>query len=201
LTGRLAIRVLAVKDVDHATTSRFARGPETFVIIKVEDVARVRTKSTRNDKWLDEAHDIDVDKANEIEMTVYDKPGDNHMPIGLLWIRISDIAEELRKKKIEQEISSSGWVSADKMAHSGTGRPGEGAYNYSQGFGGPAAAGGGNTGMYVNNSGQAQAQGGSAGIDAWFALEPVGQIHLNLNFGKLLMLSKAIPSLTLFSQI
>ncbi|RPB05938.1 protein kinase C [Choiromyces venosus 120613-1] len=185
LTGRLAIRVLAVKDVDHATTPRFTRGPETFVIIKVEDVARVRTKSTRNDKWLEETHDIDVDKANEIEMTVYDKPGDSHMPIGLLWIRISDIAEELRRKKIEQEISSSGWVSADKMANSGgAGRPGEGAYNYNQGFGGPAAAGGGNAGMYVNNSGQAQAQSGSAGIDAWFALEPVGQIHLNLNFVK-----------------
>jgi hypothetical protein len=153
----------------------------------VEDVARVRTKSTRNDKWLDENHEIDVDKANEIEMTVYDKPGDHPMPIGLLWIRISDIAEELRRKKIEQEISNSGWVSAEKMDHSGPARPGEGGYGYGTTFAGPAAAGGGNAGMYVNNTGQSPTQAAPAGIDAWFALEPVGQIHLGLNFGNSLL--------------
>jgi len=103
-----------VQDVDHATTSRFARGPETFIVIKVEDVIQVRTKSTRNDRWLDEGHDIDVNKANEIEITVYDKPGEHPLPIGMLWIRISDLVEELRRKKIEQDISSSVWVSAEK---------------------------------------------------------------------------------------
>lgn len=186
LTGRLTIRVLAVKDVDHATTSRFARGPETFVIIKVEDVVRVRTKSTRNDKWLDENHGVDVDKANEIEMTVYDKPGDHPMPIGLLWVRISDIAEDLRRKKMEQEISGSGWVSAETMENSGP-RPNEGAYGYGQGLSGPSAPGAGGAGLYANTQGGPQApQGpGVLAIDAWFALEPVGQVHLSLSFGNL----------------
>lgn len=185
LTGRLTIRVLAVKDVDHATTSRFARGPETFVIIKVEDVVRVRTKSTRNDKWLDENHGVDVDKANEIEMTVYDKPGDHPMPIGLLWIRISDIAEDLRRKKIEQEISGTGWVSAETMENNP--RPNEGAYSYGQGLVGPSAAGASGAGLYTNTQGGPQAPQGSGAlvIDAWFALEPVGQVHLSLSFGNL----------------
>lgn len=184
LTGRLTIRVIAVKDVDHATTSRFARGPETFVIIKVEDIVRVRTKSTRNDKWLDENHEVDVDKANEIEMTVYDKPGDHPMPIGLLWIRISDIAEDLRRKKIEQEISGSGWVSAETMENSGP-RPDGGAYAYNQGLPGPSAAGAGGAGLYANTQGRPQApqQAGALTIDAWFALEPVGQVNLSLSFG------------------
>ncbi|KAF8461352.1 kinase-like domain-containing protein [Kalaharituber pfeilii] len=182
LTGRLHIRVLAVKDVDHASTSRFARGPETFVVIKVEDLVRARTKSTRNDKWLEESHDIDVDKANEIEITVYDKPGDHPLPIGMLWIRISDIAEEMRRKKIEQEFSASGWVSADHVEN----QPGT-QYAYSPaGIGAPPGAGGG---MYGNTT---VAQGGVAGpdpnsapvVDAWFALEPVGQIRLGLSFVK-----------------
>ena len=50
LTGQLSIRIQAVKDVDHAATSRFARGPETFVAIKVEDNVVARTKTSRTDK-------------------------------------------------------------------------------------------------------------------------------------------------------
>lgn len=176
--------MLAVKDVDHATTSRFARGPETFVIIKVEDLARARTKSTRNDKWLEESHDIDVEKANEIEITVYDKPGDHPLPIGMLWIRISDIAEEMRRKKIEQDISASGWVSADHVEKN---QPGS-QYAFSpQGIGAPPGAP--PQGMYGAGAPTPGAHVGADPasapvIDAWFALEPVGQIRLALNFGK-----------------
>jgi hypothetical protein len=190
LTGRLQIRVLAVKDVDHASTSRFARGPETFVIIKVEDMTRVRTKSTRNDKWLDEGHDIDVDKANEIEITVYDKPGEHPLPVGMLWIRISDLVEELRRKKIEQDISSSGWVSAEKMANSAQGRASDGQ-TYAGSVVPQTGVGvhGGSPTMYMGTSGRVVAHQPTQGpatpnVDAWFALEPVGQIHLSLNFGE-----------------
>jgi hypothetical protein len=188
LTGKLMIRVIAVKDVDHASTSRFARGPETSVVIKVEDQLRVRTKTTRNDKWVEETHDLDVDKANEIEIIVSDKPGDHMLPIGLLWIRLSDIAEEMRRKKIEQEIAGSGWVRAENMGNNQEGPTSP--TNFS--FPGPPPNSG--SGMFANASGgrtvaQAAPQGDSghdhaAVIDAWFALEPVGQIRLQLSFGK-----------------
>ena len=109
LTGNLAITIHAVQDVDHAATGRFARGPETFVIVKVEDNFKVRTKATRTDKWMDEAHNVDIEKANEVELTVYDKSGSNPTPVGMLWIRISDIAEEMRRKKIEADLGGSQW--------------------------------------------------------------------------------------------
>lgn len=188
LTGRLQVRVIAVKDVDHATTSRFARGPETFVIIKVEDATRVRTKSTRNDKWLDEAHEIDVDKANEVELIVYDKPGEHPLPVGMLWVRISDLVEELRRKKIEQEINNSGWVSAEKMANGPAGRASDG-HNFA-GVVSPSAAGTpglppvGASGRVVAQQAVSQGQNSAPNVDAWFSLEPVGQIHLSLNFTK-----------------
>ncbi|EOD47088.1 putative protein kinase c protein [Neofusicoccum parvum UCRNP2] len=123
LTGHLTMRIHQVADVDHAATGRFSRGPETFVIMKVEDVFKGRTKATRNDRWTDEVHEFDIDKANEIELTVYDRAGDHPLPIGLLWIRISDIAEEMRRKRIETELNSSSamWVSADKMGAGGPG--------------------------------------------------------------------------------
>jgi hypothetical protein len=187
LTGRLQVRVLAVKDVDHATTSRFARGPETFVIIKVEDATRVRTKSTRNDKWLDEGHEIDVDKANEVELIVYDKPGEHPLPVGMLWVRISDLVEELRRKKIEQEINNSGWVSAEKMANGPTGRASDG-HNFAGAIAPSATGAPGTPPMYMGTSGRVVAQqpsqgpGSAPNVDAWFSLEPVGQIHLSLNF-------------------
>ncbi|PYI15271.1 kinase-like protein [Aspergillus violaceofuscus CBS 115571] len=180
LTGLLTMRIHAVQDVDHATSSRFSRGPETFVVLKVEDTIKARTKPTRTDRWQDETFNLEIDKANEIELTVYDKSGDRPTPIGMLWVRISDIAEEMRRKKIETEFNASGWVSAEKMGHGGQpGRPDTaGGMGSSQGGpGGPAGASG---------------QGGAAGapgagqviIDSWFALEPVGRIQLSMSFAK-----------------
>lgn len=153
------------------------------MIIKVEDLVRARTKSTRNDKWLEEAHDIDVDKANEIEITVYDKPGDHPLPIGMLWIRISDIAEEMRRKKIEQDMSASGWVSADHVEN----QPGTQQFAFSpQGIGAPQSVSGSMYGSGATPAaGHLGADPNSAPvIDAWFALEPVGQIRLGLSFGR-----------------
>lgn len=185
LSGHLSLRVHAVADVDHAATGRFSRGPETFVIMKVEDNFKGRTKATRNDRWQDEIHEFDIDKANEIELTVYDKAGDHPLPIGMLWIRISDIAEEMRRKKIETELQGSGWVSADNMGGSSGPQPdlqfqpppGQG---YS-GAGGPNAGG-------MRPPGPAGAQGPqpqtSVYIDAWFSLEPVGRIQLTMAFVK-----------------
>ncbi|KAI9703870.1 MAG: Serine/threonine kinase [Candelina mexicana] len=174
LTGHLSIRIHAVKDVDHATTGRLSRGPETFVIMKVEDSFKGRTKPTRTDRWTDELHEIGVDKANEIELTVYDKTGDHPLPIGMLWIRISDIAEDMRRKKIETEFNNSGWVSADKM---------EGGVSPNR-----------QQSQFISNPAQQYGAGGAPGtgpgqaapiaVDAWFALEPVGQIHLTMNFAK-----------------
>lgn len=178
LTGLLTLRIHAVKDVDHAASSRFSRGPETFVVVKVEDTVKARTRATRNDRWSEENFNIEIDKANEIELTVYDKAGDRPTPVGMLWIRISDIAEEMRRKKIETEFNASGWVSADKMTQ-GPGRPDSnpGMSSPSQHPGGPRP------GPPGQNAPGAPA-GGPVMIESWFSLEPAGRIHLTMSFGK-----------------
>ncbi|KAH7388848.1 protein kinase C [Pyrenochaeta sp. MPI-SDFR-AT-0127] len=182
LSGHLSLRIHAVADVDHATTSRFSRGPETFVNIKVEDTIKGRTKPSRNDRWVDEVHEFSIEKANEIEITVYDKTGEHLLPIGMLWVRISDIAEEMRRKKIETELQNSGWVSADKMGGSGIQPdlqfqppPGQSF----AGAGGPAPGG-----MRPQGQGGPQPLTGPVMIDDWFSLEPVGRIHLTMSFAK-----------------
>ncbi|KAI9670470.1 MAG: Serine/threonine kinase [Trizodia sp. TS-e1964] len=178
LTGHLSIRIQAVKDVDHVATGRFSRTPDTYVVIKVEDSAKARTKPTKTDKWDQEYHNIEVEKANEIELTVYDKPGDQPLPIGMLWIRISDIAEEMRRKKIETEFKNSGWVSADKMGDGGPGR------QESQSTLPSIHSANQPGGMGFDGASQENNPSAPVAIDAWFALEPVGQIYLSLSFAK-----------------
>lgn len=182
LTGHLEMRIHAIKDVDHAASSRFSRGPETFVIMKVEDNIRAKTRATRTDKWTEEVHNVDIDKANEIELTVYDKAGDRPTPIGFLWIRISDIAEEMRRKKIESEFQQNGWVSADKMANGGSpGKPGSdmpSAPYMPPGDG----AGAGTMAGFAQHGGGHNVQ--PVFIDSWFSLEPAGRIHLTMSFQK-----------------
>ena len=202
LSGHLSIRILAVAEVDHASTSRFSRGPETFVMMKVEDAFKGRTKATRTDKWADELHEFDIDKANEIEFTVYDKSGEHPQPIGMLWVRISDIAEEMRRKRIESEVKNSGWISADHMGDSGVkpdmqfsappGSSGAGsAHGSQQGPAGGASGGFGGGPAPMTNP---------VVIDDWFSLEPVGKIKLNLSFGSFLFSHTWLSALTRLSQ-
>lgn len=189
LSGHIAIQVHSVADVDHAATGRFSRGPETFVVVKAEDVFKGTTKAafkdnSGRDQWKDERIAFDIEKANEIEFTVYDRTGSHTTPIGMLWMRISDIAEEMRRKKIESELQNSGWVSADKMG----GGPGPQPDMQFQpppgqsyaGAGGPAPGGMRPAGA----AGGPQPQTGPVDIEAWFSLEPVGRIRLTLSFLK-----------------
>ncbi|AEO66306.1 uncharacterized protein THITE_2114319 [Thermothielavioides terrestris NRRL 8126] len=185
LTGQLSIRVLAVKDVDHAPLSRFSRAPETFVTIKVEDNVVARTRASRTDRWEAEFHNIFVDKANEVELTVYDKPGEHALPIGLLWVRISDIAEELRRKRIEAETNTMGWVSADRLGSAPRVPPPQfpmGAQ--SPQFAGPPTSPSTQPSPAYTQPAPVHPPVVSQPIDAWFNLEPTGQIQLSLNFIK-----------------
>lgn len=150
--------------------------------MKVEDAFKGRTKATRNDKWTDEIHEFGIDNANEIELTVYDRTGDHPLPIGMLWIRISDIAEEMRRKRIETELNSSSamWVSADKMGAGGA------DMQFQPPPGQPQAASpapGTGPGEATGGAGP-QPQTGPIYIDSWFALEPVGRIQITLSFGE-----------------
>lgn len=186
LTGQLSIRIQAIGDVEHLVPGRgWPKKIDTLVQIKVEDELKVKTKNTRTDRWTDENHDIVIDKGNEVELTVYDRPGsDAPMPIGMLWIRISDIVEEMRRKKIETELHNSGWVSAGQVEDSSMPRPDiqfkppPGSTGASPNhFAGPNyAQPGGGLGP--------QPQTGPVVLDGWYSLEPVGKIFLSMSFCK-----------------
>ncbi|EGO58887.1 hypothetical protein NEUTE1DRAFT_19420, partial [Neurospora tetrasperma FGSC 2508] len=184
LSGTLSIRILAVKDVDHAPLGRFARSPETFIAVKAEDIVVARTKPSRNDKWEAEFHTFPVDKTNEIEFTVYDKPAEHPVPIAMLWVRISDIVEELRRKKIEAEMTSAGWVSADRVGSRAPPPQFPMGAQSPQFAAPPTSPGSQEQNTMIPPQAPPPSQVVSQPVDGWFNLEPYGQIHLSFNFIK-----------------
>jgi classical protein kinase C len=184
LSGTLQVSVRSARDIDHTPTPRIGRSVrESTVVVKVEDTPRARTHPSRTDRWQED-FEVAVDNANEIEVTVYDRVGTSMpVPVGMLWIRISDIVEELRKKKFGQVATfdgnpagAAGWVTAEDVGQAPDG-------------GGAGGIGGGGSGqdMSFHNgpAGQPVPLGPtSEGVEAWFAVEPAGAIFLRLNFVK-----------------
>ena len=192
ISGKLQVSVRAARELEHApvVTSWKARSAskqviETYVSIKVEGTERVRSHPTRTDRW-NEDFEIQVDKASEVEITIYDKQVSEMypVPIGMLWIKLSDLVEAQRRQKVEQEAGQGGWVTADAAgAMSGPG----GAFD-SHAY--PGSHNSGGSGDFNN---PLSFPGGSPagmmpmqpeGIDAWFAVEPAGAIQLQLNFSE-----------------
>ena len=179
--------VKGARELDHApivSRSRSAsKAVDTFVSIKVEGTQLAKSHPSRTDKW-NEDFEISVDKANEIEIVVYDKQVSepNPVPIGLLWIRITDLVDALRRQKVGMDAQGGGWVTAGAMPgdspttmmQQGGSGPGSGPgdMNAPLGYGQPSAPGSGFSGP------------ASDGIDAWFAVEAAGALALHLNFGK-----------------
>ncbi|GAA5980922.1 hypothetical protein JCM5350_004766 [Sporobolomyces pararoseus] len=214
LSGALEITIKQARDLAHAPQPKKSKHPsETVIYVKVEDTPRARTHPSRNDRW-NEDFQIHVDKANEVEVTIYDKlpsttsstststamsssttggvvgePSSSSsapVPIGMLWLRLSDIVEELRRRKLGMEAGP-GWVTAARVAQGSGGSHGSGS---GSGNDVPVTLGrettlnsGGEFGTGGNGSGGGNG-GKGEGIDAWFAVEPEGAILLHLNFVK-----------------
>ncbi|GAA5901875.1 hypothetical protein JCM6882_008697 [Rhodosporidiobolus microsporus] len=182
LSGALHITILSARDLAHAPQPKKSKHPsETIIYVKVEDTPRARTHPSRTDRW-NEDFEIHVDKANECEVTIYDRvPGEAApQPIGMLWLRLSDIVEELRRKKMGAEAGP-GWVTAARVAQGSGGSGGSG-----QDVPVPGAGLGRGDTLAGGDFGAAGGAGGpkGEGIDAWFAVEPEGAVRLQLNFVK-----------------
>ncbi|KAL1665807.1 hypothetical protein GGF50DRAFT_100070 [Schizophyllum commune] len=176
LSGTLYISLKGARELDHApivrSRSASKQVSETIVSMKVEGTQLARSHPSRTDRW-NEDFEITVDKANEVEVVVYDQQvGQPMVPIGLLWIRISDLVEAVRRQKVLMESGQGGWVTANAMGDASAAPgmsqtdaplfPAQGQPGAPMGFGAPSAD----------------------GIEAWFAVEPAGAIALRLNFVK-----------------
>nr|ODO02707.1 AGC/PKC protein kinase [Cryptococcus depauperatus CBS 7855] len=173
ISGKLIISLRAARELNHrALSRRFSKAfTETTVVIKVEGNERAVSHPSRNDRWHEDFH-IPVEKANEVEITIYDTvaPGDT-APIGMLWLRVSDLVEALRRQKVGIEGQGAGWVTAATAATMGPriGSAPDSVTLHSAG----------------TIRGRPDAEGkGPDGIESWWSVEPAGAICLRLDFVK-----------------
>ena len=187
LSGKLQVIIKGARDLEHApiVTSGRSRSAskqvvDTYVSLKVEGTQRARTHPSRTDRWNEE-FEITVDKANEVELAVYDKQASepHPVPIALLWLKIQDLVDSLRRQRVNQETGQGGWVTAGDMNNI-PGMPSPGHHPSSSGDYQPSFNAGGAMASGAFGGGYG---GQPDGIEAWFALEPVGAIAMKLNFG------------------
>lgn len=176
ISGTLYVTVVAAQELDHTPiTSRKQTAQDCIVSLKVEGTQLARSHPSRTDRW-NEQFEISVDKASEVEIVISDQQagGAYSVPIGLLWLRIGDVVEALRRQRTQQEAGQAGWVAAGAI-------PGDG-HSAPPGYGGggdaPVAYDGGAPGTFAPGPG-----GSPDGLEATFSVEPVGAIRLRLNFG------------------
>lgn len=181
LTGELTIGVTAIRDVDHIESPMFSRKPDTYVSIKIDDTVKARTRASRNDRWHEDFQ-IQVGKGNEVEITVYDKINDTLTPVAVMWLLLSDVAEEIRKKKAGQTSGQNGWVNARVLSTYSSHGDSNLASNLALGdqstASNPESSANG-----VQAPGSAETSG-KVTTNTWFTLEPAGQILLTLGFNK-----------------
>lgn len=187
LSGKLTVTVTCVRDIDHVASPLFLKKIESIVTVKIDDVEKARTKPSRSDRWNEDLV-IDVEKGNEIEFSVLDKVGPNLVPVAVNWVLLSDITEEIRKKKVATESGNSGWYTANNLPQnsgstSGSSAPSNklepnavpGQFNATSPFQSPGPSP--NESPNLNENSKIQ-------INTWLSVEPVGQLLLTLSFEK-----------------
>ncbi|KAI9033803.1 kinase-like domain-containing protein [Phycomyces nitens] len=165
ITGTLQLKVIEARELTHAPTRMF-KIAHTAVEIKVDGAAQAHTKLSRDGHWA-ESFELHVDKATEIELVVYDKSGDRTLPIGLLWLKISDIAEHLRKQKLAQEQDMQ-WVSADIAQQQQESQQPQQSQELQS--------------AVQQRTKESISNHHSKNISAWFDVEPIGRLLLDIQF-------------------
>ncbi|BAO41978.1 protein kinase C-like 1 [Kluyveromyces marxianus DMKU3-1042] len=180
LSGTLTIGVTAIRDVDHIQSPLFSRKPETFITIKVDDAVKAKTKPSRNDRWHEDFN-IVIDKGNEVEVTIYDKVNDRVVPVAVMWLLLSDIAEEIRKKKVGQQQkqgqTQGEWVQASRIVSAQS-------KSDQSTFAGEVTESPNTTHPTENRPETQTPNSQHLTTNTWFVLEPAGQILLTLGFSK-----------------
>lgn len=101
LTGKLYIRIGNANNLIGKKSSK----TESLVIIKVDGTIKGTTRPSKGGKW-NEDFVITVDKASEIELSVYEK-GHSGNVLGLAWFKLWELDEAIMaRRRIESESQS-----------------------------------------------------------------------------------------------
>ena len=134
--------------------------------------------------------DIEMDKADEVEIAFYDQQGGQKNPpprvlIGVMWLKVSDLLEALRRQKVEGlDGDAAGWVTAATVRGQ-DGSSGSSGQRRNGDVDAPLGQHGGlKSGGHMGGGPSSSGHGGpSDGLDGWFNVEPQGAVNFHLDFG------------------
>ncbi|KAI9005263.1 kinase-like domain-containing protein [Gaertneriomyces semiglobifer] len=151
-TGRLKGRLITSTGLPGKKSSK----SETYFVIRVDGVPRAQSKPARG-KWNDDI-DIPLDKAQDIEIAVYEKGG---VVLGLVWFKLWELEEALKSERparVERDDSGHSSGLSQTQATPGTLTPSDS----------------------LNTIARSSAFGPD-GLETWLDMEPGGQLCVKLN--------------------
>lgn len=159
LSGTLLISIKGARDLDHLPVRVGTKKRETYVTVRNDKEVIAHTSLSRADAW-GENFEIPMASVHEIEFVIHDNlssvlRSSEKAPVGLVWIRLSDVVDEQRRLKNAR---------LQKLMNQGGHAGGAGA-----GLGDMASLG---------NTLEAEP------ITAQFTVEPEGALELTVNFIK-----------------
>lgn len=189
LSGTLHVTIGRVEGVDHTLSWKSAL-PDVWVTCKVDSApdSGVRTLPTRS-SLFNTSFNVEVDKGNEVELAVWDQAIDasdsEHAAlVAVMWIRLSDLAEAIRRKRVQRDMAS-GWGSAAQVqaVASKDQKPAD-VSDISSSIDSQSSASKGQASLSGPTGTPAVSEAIDPTVSGWFTLEPAGKIYLSLGFDK-----------------
>ncbi|KAI8145371.1 kinase-like domain-containing protein [Fennellomyces sp. T-0311] len=180
VTGTLHLEIIQARNITHAPT-RLMRSPVTIVTAKMDGNIVYRSHPTRTNNWFERC-EIHVNKGSELELEIHDESGDRRHIIGVIWIKIADLAEALRKRKVRDGQNDLGWVSARIAQQQENPPSGDSSVSIPQT---PPPVPPNSTANSSSSNIQLRTSSSKSdedGITEWFDVEPSGELYLRLNF-------------------
>lgn len=113
VSGKLHLQISSIDGVDHSTLS-LQKNVETQINVKVENKDAARTVG-RGDIFNSDLH-IPLEKANEIEILATDVADDFSKPVAIMWLRLADVLEAIRRQRNQQSDIAAGFTTSEKIS-------------------------------------------------------------------------------------
>ncbi|KAJ3196472.1 Serine/threonine kinase [Irineochytrium annulatum] len=169
MSGHLKIRLNTANAIPNKKSHR----SDIIASIKIDGVQKAKSKAAKS-RWAED-FDIVVERAQEVEIGVYEKGGD---VLSLIWFKLAELDEMLQTVTMQRPSVLQGGpalISRDQSAMAGL--PSMLAVNPPEFMAGESSA------AVDTPTGEKAAPSGSLnGLDVWLDMEPAGQVNLRINF-------------------
>lgn len=173
VSGLLQLKILQARDLSHVPTS-VIKSPATVVCVKIDRQVVHKTRP-RNEDWFEDC-EVHVSEGSELEIEIFDQESEKRrVPIGVLWIRITDLVEALRKRR-PHRLDNSSWMLAQPSTPSADNNNNNPLPSTASRPSPPDTPRHKPTATSTNPS--------QTSIIEWFEVEPCGGLALRMNFGK-----------------